>query len=790
MKKILIICVLSLLIFSAFSNQALSRVIIPPPEPPPCPSPPTCPGGTISQTWYQCKPGPNGCDGTIQRTTTSCNFSCWAVAIGAGGDGCPAYTCQCDTCTPPTPMPNDPGWSNIEEGHPWQKCRPLGVRTSRPSFSCAGQCLETPKNPRYYNNPTFPTNPHRPERSLPNTNLLLPVKLDWDNIKGWGEPTGPQSYRINIDNTRPINPLNRAINKSEFIPDSCALRSNTTHNWQVQACCSPDGTNCGPSSSWNFTTNIAPELISPADPDWIGTRGAENVSIPVIFDWCDVEGAQSYFLKLYQYKHENGERYFSPIFYEPLSKESKLELGPEFITKFTDYRWRIATCLNPRGKRCAIRCRADQSGTRCGDFSQFWKMTTGDFNIPPPEILAPLVINNIIPAVNIYDYLRFRPVGIRGALSYRYEIKKDGRIIFSSFVPAGTSSIPLRNLGCLRLNQTYTWTIRSCWDVRGRRCEEKRNQSKFITTGAPPTNLTESPKDKHGNKIIPVLLDWNDMPGSVSYKYEVFSGGERIANGIVFDSNILLSYDKLKMNRNYNWRVKTCADRKALICGEWSNQNFITFTLAVPINPDPEIGGNFYTHERHLRWEKVLGAKFYQYRITGPKNISPTIIPTNSIFLNIPRFELGKYNWQVQACLDRNCHYAGNWSAQWSFALVEGICQPGLIPCARNCNIPETPWNERSPCEFKHIFILIYIIINFVLWTAIPLILVILVVITGLIFYFSLLNETADAISKIKALWRSVGIGLGIIFLAWTIISWVLTLLNYQVGIFGPWWQI
>lgn len=700
--------------------------------------------------------------------------------------------------------------SNIENcDKSWQRCqrKETDIREwlrEKPQCLCEGECLKTPENPRYYNNPNFPTDPKNPEKSKDPKNILLPVKLDWDDVEGWNKKTGPQSYRINIDNTRPENPFEGTTDKSEFVPDSCTLKSNATHPWQVQACCGADGKNCGPSSSWNFTTALSPELVSPADPDWVGPEGKENVSIPTTLKWCNVEEAQSYFWQFYKYEEE--EDNFSLIFPAQVAKDdnlkSEITLDTEFITKFTTYAWEIAACLNKDGTQCGINCGPGQEGDECGNYSQFWEFTTGDITIPPPEISSPLIVNGAIPVVNFTDYLEWTLMGLKGAMFYYYEIIKEGEVVFSSFAAGDVTSVSFEDLWqYLEFNQDYNWTIRSCWDEQEGSCEEETNESVFITTGAPPTNLNETPSDEHGNKIIPVILDWDDMPGSASYKYEIsstpgFENENIVAKGKSNPrSNASVSYDKLKMETFYWWRVKTCADRESNVCGEPSYQNFTTFKLAIPVNPDPKDGDNFYTHERHLKWKGVLGANYYQYKIyyQGVKKISLTLVPTNSAFLDIPRFELGNYTWYVRACLDKNCQYVGDFAGPWNFTLVEGVevCKPGLIPCGRNCDYLGTPhWNERDPCEFRHIFLLIHIIINFLLWTVVPLILVLLTVATGIMFYFSLSTGTAESLAGIKSLWKSAGIGFGIIFFAWTALNLILSIFGFQITIFGNWYEL
>lgn len=114
----------------------------------------------------------------------------------------------------------------------------------------------------------------------------------------------------------------------------------------------------------------------------------------------------------------------------------------------------------------------------------------------------------------------------------------------------------------------------------------------------------------------------------------------------------------------------------------------------------------------------------------------------------------------------------------------------GLIPCATETNNPETPWDDTKPCGLNHIVLLIKLLIDFILLKATPIILVLMVVYTGVIFYFSPAFGGPDAIAKVKSLWRSVVVGLLILLLSWTFINLLLGLLGYDINIFGRWEEI
>jgi len=47
--------------------------------------------------------------------------------------------------------------------------------------------------------------------------------------------------------------------------------------------------------------------------------------------------------------------------------------------------------------------------------------------------------------------------------------------------------------------------------------------------------------------------------------------------------------------------------------------------------------------------------------------------------------------------------------------------------------------------------------------------------------------ESPTPLAKVRALWKTAGIGFGILLFSWGIISFIFTFFGYQ---FGPWWQI
>lgn len=109
----------------------------------------------------------------------------------------------------------------------------------------------------------------------------------------------------------------------------------------------------------------------------------------------------------------------------------------------------------------------------------------------------------------------------------------------------------------------------------------------------------------------------------------------------------------------------------------------------------------------------------------------------------------------------------------------------GLVPCNLGSNNPDTSWNETDPCEFMHLIVMLGLILDFLLWKMIPLIVFSMIVVSGILFYVSIGDPTIPM--KLKAIWRSIGKGLIIIFFAWTFINIIMISTGYT---YGQWWNI
>lgn len=713
-------------------------------------------------------------------------------------------------------------WQIEKKCGSWQKCNPKKL-----TCECKGECIEEPKNPRYYDNQEYPTNPFDPEPSQDPNNIFLPVKLDWDDVKGWkggwkenGEIKNcqeecVQSYLIRIEDTNVITEENyyqTTTTESEYNPREdrkagiCFFKTGFTHKWYVKACCEKEGKECGPESSWGFKTNFAPEPFEPPDPDWSGQKRVEDLSLDLVLKWCESNFKYPEFEKPLSYKlrcyiiaddkeichpelEKNGECVDkllfpeAPFLYPPTEFSNKKY---DFFTKDTLYTWEVAACK-------------DKYGNECTDYSQKWKFLIVG-KLGKPILYHPKNDPFGETPVGLPVVLKWE--GPPGAKSWILKIDKIGEIKTSS----PNISFDYKEL---ELNTLYSWQVQPCWDYHSEECEDIWSDTYYFkTTGEPPLPIKPEGEDI----LIPIHFDWEDVSGAKSYLLKVWGNG--LDEEIVIDdkSEFIMDYPdyNLSQERKYFWKVKSCAWENGKACGDFSKEKeFETFKLAAPSNPEPEDGGKIYTHQTFYKisWQPVRGGRFYQYEVifvkanpedpkeeckglVGKKIVPEKIIKENSA--NLPLKCWGEYEWKVKACLDEDCKESGDFSPNWNFTFLAKIAPPeergGLVPCGRIADDPETPWDETEPCQIEHLFILLYLLFSFLLFKIAPLALVFLAIITAIIFYLSMGAE--KAIYQIKSLWKAAGIGYAIIFFAWVIVDIFLLIFGYKVGIFGPWWKI
>jgi hypothetical protein len=111
-----------------------------------------------------------------------------------------------------------------------------------------------------------------------------------------------------------------------------------------------------------------------------------------------------------------------------------------------------------------------------------------------------------------------------------------------------------------------------------------------------------------------------------------------------------------------------------------------------------------------------------------------------------------------------------------------------LVPCGVVIDDPDTDWDETKPCTIGHTLLLVRNLINFTLWWLVPIIVTLLLIATGAIFYFSF--GGADTLAKVKSIWGTVGKGVLILLFSWLFLNFLLGVLGFNIDIFGRWTEI
>ena len=112
----------------------------------------------------------------------------------------------------------------------------------------------------------------------------------------------------------------------------------------------------------------------------------------------------------------------------------------------------------------------------------------------------------------------------------------------------------------------------------------------------------------------------------------------------------------------------------------------------------------------------------------------------------------------------------------------------GLIPCGVIIDNPATPWNETEGCQLRHTLLLLRNVIDFTLWRLIPLVIAVLVVATGAIFFFQFGGP--EVMAKVRRIWSAIFKGVLILLFSWLFLNFLLGILGFDISIFGQWYAI
>lgn len=118
-------------------------------------------------------------------------------------------------------------------------------------------------------------------------------------------------------------------------------------------------------------------------------------------------------------------------------------------------------------------------------------------------------------------------------------------------------------------------------------------------------------------------------------------------------------------------------------------------------------------------------------------------------------------------------------------------CEGGLVPCGRRCDDPDTDICECVSCTTCHFFILIRRIVDFLLTTIVPILLVLVILIGGVMYLTS--SGDKEKARKAMEVFKVGAIGFVIALTAWLLVNLIMVFStpNSTGEIFGtPWYGI
>ena len=584
-------------------------------------------------------------------------------------------------------------------------------------------------------------------------------------------------------------------------------RNGSRYEWEVAPCSNDWGCSAF-GDKWTFYIDGRQDDLG--KPSLISPDNNSSVDIPVTIEWSEVAGANSYYVTVYD-ENENKIAFEAP-------NTTNTILTVNNLTNDTEYTWKVAACFGKNGNACGQDCCYNELGDNCEDisFSSSKKFTTNSENTQfnKVQLLSP---DDGASAVRPSDIFKWQSLGATG---FMFQILKGSEILRIDTQNSTTTLTPSLDFNWkdsqdannkqLAFNTEYIWKVTPSWWDNGETAYHGTSyatEQAFTTAGGQIITSTLSPYI-NTNPSIPVLFTWEKVPNAFSYSFILKDlDGNLIGNTITAEHNQLsLDYPTLQPNTYYSWFVKACAENNGSFCEDnWHTQNFLTKEFVAPTSKQLE-DGEVFSYENSLIWEPASSAKSYRYElkydgksleefnnncVATSTPIQTGLIDSNYFLMpNFPGIQqkcLGEYSLTVLACLNKDCDPQSPesiTSASWTFnySQSESSQQGGIMPCNRNYDMADTPWNERESCKLKHIPVLFYNIVDFLLWEASLIALVCLVIASAIYSYAS--AGLPIKVVSLKNIWVAAGKGYAVMFLAWTIISLALKLLGITDSFF------
>jgi len=558
-------------------------------------------------------------------------------------------------------------------------------------------------------------------------NMVIPVTFEWQEVGG------AKSYVFEINGQSKI-----IHDRTEITLDYPELLQETDYQWQVKTCARVQGETCGdPSESRNFRTFKleAPTNPNPADGDAISTPEMHT------FSWKSVEGAKHYQFQI-EYVEAKAE----------LRQECQDKVG-EIITKLSntnsvmhqiecggDYQWRVRGCMV----------------AACEDLSTIdWAETelwTVRIFSPDPihKIIEEFFINEVSPQV-------FEETPERIASETK-------NIIYSEIVDLIEGIMDdIINEVIDRLRDEASGPADIPGEIDG--IFQAVWQGIYNNLDINPDRVPEA---RLRELLVEKINDVLNIPVSDEVDRPAVTGAADMDNALIAVADILNSLLKEDIPEEIAEEISQEIYDKVLEITKDIPQALLDAVLAaIPDIPSLEEAWDFLKDALEQAWQIEADKAIAEGELQGvPREILEEALDNilAAMINNVENMVLGEIP---------------------QIAAKAKIMAGGLIPCGQPWKNPDRPWlDETEKCGIKHLFILAYIIIDFFLWRIIPIILILLGLASGAIFYFSLQTGDTNPLIKVKALWRAAGIGLAVIFFAWMAVSIFLSILGYQLS---PW---
>lgn len=509
-----------------------------------------------------------------------------------------------------------------------------------------------------------------------------------------------------------------------------------------------------------------------------------------------------------------------------------------YFTRERTYTWKLRSCVDADTFDCY---RKDNP-----EYSQEWKITTSHDDVDPPAAISP---KDVSTCGNDRDCACETPVGFpinivwsmpAGANSFVYETDIDNfggerKTIWNTIPNNGkefdgaTRKLLTLDNAAMKLDTVYRWRAQSCVgfdsglsnpaDCDAWSATDISSGYAFCTTGRPPKTSSMTPGGLTTDITFPQNFIWEKVSGAKSYNVELYDSNNTLVvsrtvkfgdndNGqpsLQFDYPNIAQPAESTQNISYTWKVQTCADEEGKRCGpNWSSQYFVINRVPKPTlkNATTEFGS---LKDMNLAWEgktrynlvtiTYSGSSPQEGCSTGTVITSYRTQDGNCSMANScvdPKIKascVGTYEYKIQPCVDPNCGDRGEGNALTGTftvgSLKDSTSLANFTVCGQGSDNLDTAWDESVDCSFGSVFLLIKLIINFLLFKVAFLLLPVLALISGGMFYLGMNGK--DTIPTVKNIWKYAGIGYAVMFMAWLVVSWLLAIIGYE-GV--TWWQV